>query len=132
MAFGTHVISELSECKNIHYYDNLKNLKRMMQDCVKQAGLTCLKVHAHKFEPQGISGVAILQESHLSAHIWPEKRYVALDVYTCGIENESRAYKAAEIFAESMGARVVKQYSKHRGLLNSKCGLYEAKDVENL
>ena len=38
----------------------------------------------HKFEPHGVSGVAVLAESHISIHTWPEKSYAALDIFVCG------------------------------------------------
>lgn len=118
MAFGTHVICELSDCRRIAKYDNLDRLKELIAYCVREAGLTCLSVHAHKFEPQGISGLAILQESHLSVHVWPELGYAALDVYTCGKENEEKAFKAARHFAGVIDAQVVHQRSLNRGVLS--------------
>jgi S-adenosylmethionine decarboxylase len=38
----------------------------------------------HQFAPWGISGVVVIAESHLAIHIWPENRYAAIDVFTCG------------------------------------------------
>ena len=53
--------------------------------CVEAAGATLLHIHLHHFNPNnGISGVAVLAESHISIHSWPERRYAALDVFMCG------------------------------------------------
>ena len=97
-AYGTHIIAELSECTNIHFYDDMNRLQEMMKECVEQAGLRSLGTHAHKFDPQGISAMVILQESHFSVHIFPEIGYAALDCYTCGKQNEESAHIAAQLF----------------------------------
>ncbi|MFN3346384.1 MAG: adenosylmethionine decarboxylase, partial [Candidatus Bipolaricaulaceae bacterium] len=51
---------------------------------VQRAGDTLIDVHVHTFNPHGVSGVAVIAESHISLHTWPEHGYVALDVFTCG------------------------------------------------
>ena len=56
-----------------------------MRRCVDAAGATLLHIHLHHFEPNGgVSGVAVLAESHISIHSWPENGYAALDVFMCG------------------------------------------------
>ena len=56
-----------------------------MRQCVEAAGATLLHIHLHHFEPNGgVSGVAVLAESHISIHSWPENGYAALDVFMCG------------------------------------------------
>ena len=53
---------------------------------VDAAGATLLHVHLHHFEPNGgVSGVAVLAESHISIHTWPERRYAAIDIFMCGM-----------------------------------------------
>jgi len=51
---------------------------------VTECGATLLHIHTHKFSPQGVSGVAVLAESHISVHTWPEIGYGAFDVFMCG------------------------------------------------
>jgi len=52
---------------------------------VDACGATLLHIHLHHFTPNGgISGVAVLAESHISIHSWPERKYAALDVFMCG------------------------------------------------
>ena len=55
-------------------------------DCYN-AGATLLHIHVHHFQPNGISGVAVLAESHISIHTWPEVGYAAMDVFMCGNAN---------------------------------------------
>lgn len=56
----------------------------MLVDAVKACGATLICVKTHKFSPQGVTGVAVLSESHISIHTWPELGYAAMDVFTCG------------------------------------------------
>lgn len=56
-----------------------------MRDIVTACGATLLHIHLHHFTPNGgISGVAVLAESHISIHSWPERRFAALDIFVCG------------------------------------------------
>jgi S-adenosylmethionine decarboxylase len=67
-------------------------------DAVQAAGATLLHIHMHHFTPNGgISGVAVLAESHISVHTWPERRYAAFDVFMCG---DARPELAVEVLKE--------------------------------
>lgn len=80
---GTHLLVELVGC----LHENLDDLE-LVQDTLitaaKQARATVLDASFHKFSPQGVSGVVVLAESHISVHTWPESGYAAVDVFTCG------------------------------------------------
>lgn len=79
---GTHLIIELWNGKN---FSSLLKIRKILEDSVKACGATLLKTHLHKFSPSGgISGVAIIQESHISVHTWPEYKYAAIDIFVCG------------------------------------------------
>ena len=56
----------------------------MLVDAVDSCGATLICVKTHKFSPQGVTGVAVLAESHISIHTWPELGYAAMDIFTCG------------------------------------------------
>jgi S-adenosylmethionine decarboxylase len=63
-----------------------------MRDVVAACGATLLHIHLHHFTPNGgISGVAVLAESHISIHSWPEKQYAALDIFMCGTSQPIKA-----------------------------------------
>jgi S-adenosylmethionine decarboxylase len=65
--------------------DDLAHIKRTLKRCVEVAGATLLHIHLHHFTPNGgVSGVAVLSESHISIHSWPEADYAALDIFMCG------------------------------------------------
>jgi S-adenosylmethionine decarboxylase len=63
-----------------------------MRETVAVCGATLLHIHLHHFTPNGgISGVAVLAESHISIHSWPERKYAALDVFMCGTSEPNKA-----------------------------------------
>jgi S-adenosylmethionine decarboxylase len=79
---GAHLIIDLYGAERL---DDIDHIRRTLIGCVKAAGATLLHMHLHPFEPNGgVSGVAVLAESHISVHSWPERDYAALDVFMCG------------------------------------------------
>jgi S-adenosylmethionine decarboxylase len=79
---GAHLIVDLFDAERL---DDLDHIETTLRRCVDEAGATLLHIHLHHFEPNGgVSGVAVLAESHISIHSWPERRYAALDVFMCG------------------------------------------------
>jgi S-adenosylmethionine decarboxylase len=64
--------------------DSVSSLEAALMDAVQAAQCTPLEVVSHKFQPQGASVVVLVAESHLSIHTWPEHRYAAVDIFTCG------------------------------------------------
>ncbi len=78
---GTHLIIDLYEADRL---DDLQYIDETLRTCVEVAGATLLHIHLHPFEPTGVSGVAVLAESHISVHTWPEVGYAAFDVFMCG------------------------------------------------
>lgn len=85
---GAHLIIDLYDAVRL---DDLDYIKQTMIDCVTAAGATLLHIHLHPFEPNGgVSGVAVLAESHISIHSWPERSYAALDVFMCGDAQPAR------------------------------------------
>jgi len=79
---GSHLIIDLWEAEGLGDRDLIE---QALIDAVKVAGATLLHIHLHTFEQGGgISGAAILAESHISVHTWPEKGYAAFDVFMCG------------------------------------------------
>jgi S-adenosylmethionine decarboxylase len=79
---GTHLIIDLYQAGRL---DDITHIEQTLRDCVDASGATLLHIHLHRFEPNGgVSGVAVLAESHISIHSWPEHGYAALDVFMCG------------------------------------------------
>lgn len=79
---GTHLILDLWEATGL---DELDRMEQAMREAIAVAGATLLHIHLHHFTPNGgISGVAVLAESHISVHTWPERNYAAFDIFMCG------------------------------------------------
>ena len=79
---GTHLLLDLWGAKHL---DDKARIEQAMRDCVVACGATLLHIHLHHFSPSfGVSGVAVLAESHISVHTWPERDYAAFDVFMCG------------------------------------------------
>lgn len=78
---GAHLIIDLYGASNLNEIDYVETTLRR---CIEVSGATLLHIHLHRFEPDGVSGVAVLAESHISIHTWPEAGYAALDVFMCG------------------------------------------------
>jgi S-adenosylmethionine decarboxylase len=81
---GAHLIIDLYDAQNLNDIDHVE---KTLRACVTAAGATLLHIHLHHFQPNGVSGVAVLAESHISIHTWPDKGYAALDVFMCGNAN---------------------------------------------
>ncbi|MBL1433775.1 MAG: adenosylmethionine decarboxylase [Gammaproteobacteria bacterium] len=79
---GTHLMLDLWGANQLN---DLALMEATMRKAVDVAGATLLHIHLHHFTPNGgISGVAVLAESHISVHTWPERNFAAFDVFMCG------------------------------------------------
>ena len=82
---GAHLIVDLYQAERL---DDIDHIEETLRRCVTAAGATLLHIHLHHFEPNGgVSGVAVLAESHISFHSWPEAAYAAVDIFMCGSAN---------------------------------------------
>src|ERR1700746_2507455 len=81
---GAHLIVDLHGAKRL---DDIDHIEATLRRCVDAAKATPLLLNLHPFQPSGVSGVAVLAESHISIHTWPEVGYAALDVFMCGSAN---------------------------------------------
>lgn len=107
---GTHLIIDLWGCEGI---DDIDRIDRAMRDSVEAAGATLLHIHLHHFTPNsGVSGVAVLAESHISVHSWPECGYAAFDVFMCG---DAQPHKAVDVLKAAFGPSRVRVTEHLRG-----------------
>jgi len=82
VAPGHHLLVDLWGCSNLQ---DLELIRTVLQDAATSCGATVLDINLHGFgEGAGVTGVAILAESHISIHTWPETGYAAIDVFMCG------------------------------------------------
>src|SRR6056297_3708858 len=106
---GTHLIIEVV---GGHGLDDEARIQQAFRDCVETCGATLLHIHTHKFSPQGVSGVAVLAESHISVHTWPEIGYGAFDVFMCG---DARPWRAVGVLERAFRTEDVRVRELLRG-----------------
>ena len=83
VALGNHILVEFMNC-DPHIMNDVATIERDMVDAARKAGATVINSTFHHFSPYGVSGVVVIQESHLAIHTWPEYGYAAVDLFTCG------------------------------------------------
>ena len=109
---GRHVIAELWECE----FDKLNDvnfIERTFVEAALKSGAEVREVAFHKFAPQGVSGVVIISESHLTIHSFPEHGYASIDVYTCGDLDPTIA---AKYIADALGSQTREMTEIPRGM----------------
>lgn len=107
---GTHLLIDLYEAEGL---SDLDLMEETLRRCVEESGATLLHFHLHHFTPNdGISGVAVLAESHISVHTWPEAGYAAFDAFMCG---DANPHACVEILAGAFGAGRVSVREERRG-----------------
>ncbi len=90
---GIHVLYELYDCDR-QLLDEVDYLRRMLYDAAGTATMIPLKAVSHKYQPQGVSVVLLIAESHMSVHTWPENGYAAVDFFSCRIDVDPDSVKA--------------------------------------
>ncbi|GGJ01937.1 S-adenosylmethionine decarboxylase proenzyme 1 [Alicyclobacillus cellulosilyticus] len=119
---GRHVIAELWGCP-AEKLNDLHGIERIMVNAALEAGAEVREVAFHKFAPQGVSGVVIISESHLTIHSFPEHGYASIDVYTCGDRIDPNV--ACEYITKALGATKLDAIEVPRGV-----GPIQLKDVK--
>lgn len=120
--FGQHLLVEYHGC-DPDLLDHQEHIAEALNSAALEAGATVVSKTFHRFAPQGVSGVVVVEESHLSIHTWPEAGYAAVDFYTCGdcvperasdlIRSALRA-KRMEVLVVKRGTRSTKSIEIHR------------------
>jgi len=98
---GRHLIAEYADCAPGTLTDP-KFLEECMLEAVRKSGATIVRSVFHRYAPQGVSGVVVIAESHMSVHTWPEYNYAAVDFFTCGQTVDP--YEAHEHLKKMLGS----------------------------
>ena len=85
-----HVLFDLKGCLFTPTLDDEEYIKETLVEAAEIGKLELLKVDTHKFQPQGVTGYALLSESHISIHTWPENHLAKCDIFCCGEEAHPR------------------------------------------
>ncbi|MEE9139285.1 MAG: adenosylmethionine decarboxylase [Alphaproteobacteria bacterium] len=108
---GTHLLVDLWNARNL---DDQKIIEQALTEAVEACGATLLHVHLHHFSPSGgISGVAVLAESHISIHTWPERGFAAVDIFMCGTCDP---YRAVPVLRRVLATDTIQLTEQKRGL----------------
>lgn len=110
--FGRHLLVEYHGCDREILNDEAQ-ISALLNRAARAAKATRVAEVFHRFAPQGVSGVVVIEESHLSIHTWPEDGYAAVDFYTCG---DCEPEAASEVMKEGLRAERVEAMLVHRGL----------------
>ena len=110
---GQHLIVELSRC-NQAKLDDQRLMEKYLNEAVRRCGATIVQSVFHRYNPQGVSGVVIIAESHISMHTWPEYGYAAVDFFTCGESIDP--YLAHDYLSQKLEASGVQVREIQRGI----------------
>lgn len=114
-ALGLHWLIELQDC-DPGQLRSTERVEAIMHAAAVIAGARIVSGHFHQFNPYGVSGVLVIQESHLTVHTWPEYGYAAVDIFTCS--PELRVREAIRQLQADFAAGSVEIKMMERGRLN--------------
>jgi S-adenosylmethionine decarboxylase len=98
--------------------NNAKRLREILRKAAEEAGATVIRVFCHEFNPKGVTGVALLAESHLTIHTWPEEGYAAADIFTCGQHTDPQL--AVQYLISSLKAKDSTTFELKRGSMRTR------------
>ncbi len=113
-ALGNHILVEFMNC-DPKIMNDVAGIERDMVAAAQKAGATVINSTFHHFSPFGVSGVVVIQESHLAIHTWPEYGYAAVDLFTCG---EMDAWISFDHLKECFGSTSYSALEMKRGSVN--------------
>jgi S-adenosylmethionine decarboxylase len=113
---GRHLIAELADCDR-DILNDTERLEFHMNEAVRRSGATIVRSVFHRYNPQGVSGVVVIAESHISIHTWPEYGYAAVDFFTCG--DTVDPYKAYDYIRDKLRCQTPQVNEVKRGIPSS-------------
>lgn len=112
---ATHLLVECLAC-DVARLDDAPALEAALRRAAEAVGARVVGAGFHRFAPQGVTGFLLLEESHLSIHTWPERRYAAVDLFTCGASDPA---EALPVLREALGAERLDVLRVARGRLEA-------------
>jgi S-adenosylmethionine decarboxylase len=110
---GRHILAEIYGC-DFDILNDRQKIEEIMINAALEAGAEVRECVFHKFSPQGVSGVVVISESHLTIHTWPELGYAAVDVFTCG--DRVNPWDACNYLSSRFKAKQLKAEETVRGI----------------
>ncbi len=108
---STHLLVEYHGC-DTDLLNQVSTIESLLVAAAEAAGATVVTSAFHRFSPQGVSGVVVVEESHLSIHTWPECGYAAVDFFTCG---DCSPHRGHEFLLAALGAERAEVMDIERG-----------------
>jgi S-adenosylmethionine decarboxylase len=121
---GRHLVLELWGCSNLN---STSAVERALLEIVDALDLTLLSMNVHPFSPVGVTGVAIVSESHVVIHTWPELGYAAVDVFTCGEQRNPE--DAVPVLREHFAPHRIQVMEMARGLVEQSASGPERSEI---
>ena len=118
-ALGRQILVEFYDCNSDHIND-VPFIEESMIKATRASNATIISHNFHKFSPYGVSGVVVIAESHVAIHTWPEYRYAAVDIFTCG--DTIDPWVIQEYLKSSLESETVSSMEMKRGLFKVKPG----------
>jgi spermidine synthase len=113
-SLGNHILVEFMNC-DPHIMNDVAGIERDMVAAAEKANATVINSTFHHFSPWGVSGVVVIQESHLAIHTWPEYGYAAVDLFTCG---DMDAWISFDFLKEAFKSQSYSAIEMKRGSVN--------------
>ena len=111
---GRHVLLDLYDC-NQKKLNDLTFLEERLKKAVEIAEAHLVNTTFHQFSPHGVTGIALIEESHLSIHTWPEHHYAAIDLFTCS--NAMKTEEAMEYLIQELESKRPEVKDVKRGFI---------------
>lgn len=112
---GNHLLIEYYDCDS-EVLKNTSLIEKHMIEAAKIAQATIVESVFHTFSPWGVSGVVVIEESHLTIHTWPEYKYAAVDLFTCG--NTIKPWAAFKFLERKLKAKRADLTEISRGIVD--------------
>ncbi len=113
MFLGTHFLLDVAGSP-FEILDDIAVIEKALVETAQRMGAKVLGAHLHRLTPQGISGIVVISESHLTIHTWPERGEAAIDIFSCG--DAGKARDAIQLLVSRVGAKEHRLVEMKRGL----------------
>ncbi len=111
--YGIHIVAEFIYCAKKILNDK-KRIEQALRAGLKKSGIGVVTISSHKFNPVGVTTIAIVTESHIAIHTYPEASHISLDIFTCSAERE-KPFALLKFLRERFKPRIVRTVELQRG-----------------
>ncbi len=126
-SLGRHLLVEYYDC-DTEVLDSVEEIRNAMVKAAELSGATVINDTFHHFSPFGVSGVVVIAESHLAIHTWPEHKFAAVDLFTCG--DDVDPWIGFNYLKDVLKSKYFTVMEMRRGLIDAKEGKLLFKPVK--